>query len=285
MGSRPAAIVTGAGRRIGRGIALKLSSLGYDLLLHYNRSLDDAQSLCDEINARCPGSAALYKEDFSMDVRVCTDSSPSLSEKPLTLRSRCQGVVRACIETFGRCDVLVNNASAYMSTPLVSPPSLADVEENESNLFGSNALAPLYLIQAFASADAGACSAGNGGSLACTRTVVNLLDSMLDRPQPGYCVYTMGKYALLGLTKCAAVELAPEGVRVNAVAPGLSVLPEGMIEAEKAALRLSIPLGQREASVEDVADAVAYLLSATYITGTVLQVDGGWQLAREAKYL
>ncbi|RNF09670.1 pteridine reductase [Trypanosoma rangeli] len=105
---------------------------------------------------------------------------------------------------------------------------------------------------------------------------------MADLPLPGFSVYTMAKHMLDGLTKAAALELAPRRIRVNAVAPGLGLLPPTLSQALQEEYRRNVPLGQREASAAEIADAVAFLVSkdATYITGTTLKVDGGLSLAR-----
>ncbi|EKF29796.1 NAD(P)-dependent oxidoreductase, putative [Trypanosoma cruzi marinkellei] len=105
---------------------------------------------------------------------------------------------------------------------------------------------------------------------------------MTDLPLLGFCVYTMAKHALDGLTRAAALELAPRHIRVNAVAPGLGLLPPAMPQETQEEYRHKVPLGQSEASAAPIADAIAFLVSkdASYITGTTLKVDGGLSLAR-----
>lgn len=286
------AIVTGGAKRIGKGIVLRLHADGFSICLHCRNSRTEADALAAQLNAKRADS-----------VRVCVADLSNVQEvNGAGLGQRCRHVIEFCYGAFGRCDVLVNNASAYMETPLLLAPaepatrdgkgSTPRVEDDVSDLMGSNALAPFYLIRAFArcAVDAGreepeasaADPAPHATPTARTHCVVNLVDSMTNQPLHGLTVYTMGKHALEGLTKCAAVELAPVHIRVNAVAPGLCVMPPVMTEDEKAVLRSKVPLGQREGSVEEIASAVSFLASseAKYITGTTINVDGGWSLTR-----
>lgn len=357
------AIVTGSGRRLGRAIARRLFNDGFKLFLHCNRSVKEVEALCEEMNRIRSGSAVYYSADFNWEGAPTPSGVPSLSVHPCCamrtdrsevnkssggrgdsegvgnrtpLSVRCEQLVQACVRTFGRCDVLINNASAFFPTPLVAakervmreddgcpqcygtlegqeqeppcspttPEGRGEVEARSDSgmvteqeaaacLLGSNALAPYFLTKAFAnvverSPDSRTHSSGETSepmpekpSLALpSRAIVNVIDSMIDRPIPGFTLYTMGKHALLGLTTSAAIELAPRGIRVNAVSPGLSLLPDGMSASAQQALRETVPLGQKEASAEVIADAVAYLVSSPYITGISLPVDGGWRLSR-----
>ncbi|RNF09476.1 pteridine reductase [Trypanosoma conorhini] len=195
----------------------------------------------------------------------------------------CEGIIDCSFRAFGRCDVLVNNASAYCPTPLLPGDDTGDAagaqpfDVRVAELLGSNAVAPLFLIRAFARRQAEV-----GGSEGRDLSVVNLCDAMADLPLPGFSAYTMAKHALDGLTRAAALELAPRHIRVNAVAPGLGPLPPAMPQATREEYRRNVPLGQREASAAEIADAVAFLVSkdAAYITGATLKVDGGLSLAR-----
>lgn len=327
------AIVTGSGRRLGRAIARRLFDDGFNVFLHCNRSVKEVESLCEELNQIRKGSAVYYSADFHWGSRssstmgahpadpCCTNTREGTLQPANTLRVRCERLVDACLRSFGRCDVLVNNASAFFPTPLISTkpegntcprcnrPIDVDTNAKDHNgatlgcgctdedeeaaacLLGSNALAPYYLTKAFANAMKESVESApasleetlpgpSGSSGLPSRAIVNIIDSMLDRPIPGFTLYTMGKQALLGLTTSAAIELAPCGIRVNAVAPGLSLLPEEMSEAAQQALRATVPLGQKEASAEIIADAVVYLVGSPYITGVSLPVDGGWRLSR-----
>ncbi|ESL10039.1 pteridine reductase [Trypanosoma rangeli SC58] len=264
----PAAVVTGAAQRIGRSIALRLHRQGFRVVVHYRRSVGAAQSLVAELNASRAGSAVSCRGDLSLSG---------------SLLDCCEGIIDCCFRAFGRCDVLVNNASAYYPTPLLPADDKGDaagaqpIDAQVAELLGSNAIAPLFLIRAFARRQAEESGLGDRNL-----SVVNLCDSMTDLPLPGFSVYTMAKHALDGLTKAAALELASRRIRVNAVAPGLGLLPPTLPRMLQEEYRRNVPLGQREASAAEIADAVAFLVSkeATYITGTTLNVDGGLSLAR-----
>nr|CCC92002.1 putative pteridine reductase [Trypanosoma congolense IL3000] len=262
----PAVVVTGSATRIGRSIARRLHREGYRVVVHCRNSVDDAESLAAELNSVRSNSAVVCRADL-------TNSG--------ALATRCEEVIGACVSAFGRCDVLVNNASAFYPTPLLPKDDDVDndlklIERQTAELFGSNAVGPFYLTRSFARAAKRAAPSCDGHS----RVIINLCDSLVNQPCMGFCLYNMGKHALIGLTKSAALELAPHGIRVNGVSPGVCLLPEKMEEDKKNEWRRKIPLGQQEASAEQIADAVLFLVSgsAEYITGAILNVDGGLSL-------
>ena len=169
-------------------------------------------------------------------------------------------LVARTVGHFGRLDLLVNNASSFYPTPIgQATPAQWD------DLFASNARAPFFLAQAAAP------------HLRATRgAIVNLVDIHGDQPLAGHALYGMAKAALRMLTKGLALDLAPE-VRVNAIAPGAILWPDGGKSAQaQAALLARVPLG-RTGDPGDIAAAVAWLASAdaAYVTGQVLRVDGG----------
>ncbi|ORC83714.1 putative NAD(P)-dependent oxidoreductase [Trypanosoma theileri] len=266
-GGAPVALVTGGAHRIGRSIVEQLHGDGYCILLHFRSSVVEAKSLVDKLNAIRPKSVLGYQSDFRYSS---------------SLPNQCDAIMGFCFRTFGRCDVLVNNASAFFPTPLLPSNELnknteeVEIEGEISDILGSNAIAPYLLIRAFAKYQPDDLKEKRNLS------IVNIIDSMVDRPLPGYTMYTMAKHALIGLTKSAALELAPLKIRVNAVAPGISLLPEEMPQKQQNLLRQKVPLEQREATPEQVAGSVAFLVSenANYITGTILNVDGGLSLSR-----
>lgn len=265
----PVALVTGAAKRIGKAIASGLHAEGYTVCLHYYQSKEETEALVAFFNEVRPHSAMAIQADLNL-TRVRADAQlPSLP-------ARCTSLVEACYESWGRCDVLVNNASAYYPTPLVSTEDTNEgVEEAAADIFGSNAIAPYYLIKAFAK-KATAVPTEDG------YRVINMVDSMTKQPLLGFAGYTMAKGALESLTQAAALELAPHGIRVNGVGPGLSVLPRNMAPEIQEEYRRKVPLGQRESKAEEIADVVVFLASkkAQYITGAFLNVDGGWSLTR-----
>lgn len=238
--SRPVALITGAARRIGAAIARRLHADGYDLALHYRNSTTDMQALVAELEIARPGSARALQADLAEFDRL-----PELVAKT--------------IGRFGRLDALVNNASAFHPTPFgETTPRQWD------ELFASNARAPFFLAQAAAP-----------HLRAARGAIVNLVDLYAERPLPRHSVYCMAKASLAMMTKSLAVELAPE-VRVNAVAPGAILWPEGDDDAQhQQAVVARTPLA-RTGSAEEIADAVSWLLNgASYTTGQVIRVDGG----------
>ncbi len=250
MSPRPVVLVTGAARRLGRGIALELAAHGWDVALHYHASADDAAATLQQLRAR--GAAA---EGFAAD---------------LADEAACRALVPAVRQRFGRLRAVVNNASLFEHDD-VHDFHTASMERH----WRCNVAAPVLLAQAL---HAQLQAAGDGSDSGC---VINLLDQKLWNPNPDYLSYTLSKAALEAATTLLAQALAPR-VRVCGVAPGVT-LPSGPMDAQAfdAARRLT-PL-QRSSSVTDVAQAVRFLLEAPAITGTTLLVDGGQHLAHQPR--
>lgn len=240
---RPVALVTGAARRLGAAIARRLHAAGHDLALHYRDSGDDMAALVAALEHDRPGSTLAMRADLAEYDRL-----PEL--------------VAQAVGRFGRLDALVNNASAFSPTPLgtITP---ADWDAQ----FLVNARAPVILAQAAAP-----------HLRAARGAIVNLVDIYAERPLRDHLVYGMSKAALVAATHALALELAPQ-VRVNAVAPGAILWPEGKPEAAKETILAKTPLA-RTGSEDEIAEAVRWLLQdATYTTGQILRVDGGRLLA------
>ncbi len=231
------ALVTGAGRRIGRCIALALAREGARLAVHYNRSKEQAEATAAEI--RAGGGEA-------MTVRA-----------ELVELSQVRAMFAAVEDRFGRLDVLVNNASAFYPTPLEEM-----TEPQWDRLLAVNAKAPAFAIQSAARL---MCEGG---------AIVNLTDISAARPWAGFVAYCAGKAALAAVTISAAKALAARGIRVNAVAPGVIEPPAGASPETLAKLLKRVPLG-RKGDAEDVASAVLFLIHNDYVTGVTLNVDGG----------
>nr|AAB61214.1 aldoketoreductase [Leishmania amazonensis] len=280
----PVALVTGAAKRLGSSIAEGLHAEGYAVCLHYHRSAAEANTLSATLNARRPNSAITVQADLSNVAKAPVSGADGSA--PVTLFTRCAALVAACYTHWGRCDVLVNNASSFYPTPLLRSdedghePCVGDREAMEAaaaDLFGSNAIAPYFLIKAFAHR-----SRHPSRAARTNYSIVNMVDAMTNRPLLGYTIYTMAKGALEGLTRSAALELAPLQVRVNGIGPGLSVLADDMPPAVREDYRSKVPLYQRDSSAAEVSDVVIFLCSskAKYITGTCVKVDGGYSLTR-----
>jgi pteridine reductase len=239
----PVALITGAARRIGAGIAQTLHRAGFNIVLHYRDSATSATELCTALNRQRPDSAITVQADLLQMVAL-----PALIARSL--------------QPWQRLDALINNASSFYPTPVGAIDEAA-----WDDLVGSNLKAPLFLSQAAAPH-----LKSSGGS------IVNITDVHADRPMRKYVVYSTAKAGLAALTKSLARELAPE-VRVNAVAPGSILWPEHEMPGEaRESILQRIPL-QRAGTPEDIALAVKFLLlDAPYVTGHILPVDGGRSL-------
>lgn len=240
--STPAILITGAARRVGAEIARTLHAAGACVVLHYRASAQEAGRLADDFNARREKSALALRHDLR--------DSDGLAR-----------MVAEAVAHFGRLDALVNNASSFFPTPVGTIDAAA-----WDDLIGSNLKGPLFLSQAAAP------------HLAKTHgCIVNITDIHAERPLKGYPLYCAAKAGLLGLTRALALELGPQ-VRVNAVAPGAIEWPENATDfpPEAQAAIIEHTLLGRVGSPGDIARTVKFLiLDAPYITGQVINVDGG----------
>lgn len=234
---RKAAVVTGGAVRLGRAVARRLAREGWDLVLHYHSSREaarEAEEECREAGAR----VRLVQADLS----------------------RAEGSRRLCREAreaFEGVDLLVNNAAVFPRTP-----TLAEAAEAWEEILAVNLRAPFL------------CAAGLAEALAEREgSIVFVADIYGRYPLRGYLPYCVAKAGVIMLTRALALELAPR-VRVNAVAPGAILPPEGAPPEWGERLVRRIPRG-RLGDPEDIASAVSYLASAGFVTGQVLAVDGG----------
>ncbi len=235
------ALVTGAGLRIGRAIALDLARGGWTVALHYNRSADAAHAVVDEIAAG-GGRAAAFAADFSDE-------------------SQLEALVPRCARELGPLTCLVNNASLFENDSIGTATRALWDAHIEVNL-----RAPLVLIQAFArQLPEGA--AGN---------VINMIDQRVWNPGPGFLSYTVSKAGLWTLTRTLALALAPR-VRVNGIGPGPALPSRRQTDAAFAAHCARLPLG-RGTTPEEICDAVRFILAAPAMTGQMIALDGGEHL-------
>ena len=237
------AVVTGASRGIGRAIALELASRGAFVVVNYNGSKDRAEEVKKEIEA-AGGKAEVYQcnvSDFE----------------------KCQAFIQDVIKTYGRLDILVNNAGITRDG-LLMKMSEADFDSViETNLKGT------FNTIRFASRQMRKQRSGR---------IINMSSVVGIAGNAGQANYASSKAGVIGLTKAVARELASRGITVNAIAPGFieTEMTEVLSDAVKEASVAQIPLG-RFGKPEDIAKTAAFLASddAGYITGQVIQVDGG----------
>ena len=237
----PVALVTGAGRRIGRAIALGLARAGWDVAVHYRASAGEARAVVAEIEALGRRAAAL----------PCDLADEAAVRALLPQAMAALGAVR-CV---------VNNASLF------EYDSAADFTAARLDAhMRANVAAPVILAQALHAALAD----GEQG------VVINLLDQKLYNLNPDFLSYTLSKAALHTATTMLAQQLAP-AVRVVGIAPGITMVSGDQTEAGFANAHRQTPLG-RSSTPEDIADSVVYAATARALTGTTLLVDGGQHL-------
>ena len=230
-------LVTGAGRRVGRAIALALGAEGMPVVVHYNGSRDGAEETARLI-VESGGDAIVEQADLA---RV--DEAYALVDRAVAWR--------------GTLGALVNSAAIMLRTPIPDT-----TQDDWDRMFALNVRAPYFLSQRAAP------------SLAASRgAIVNIADLAAFESWPAYVPHGMTKAAVVQMTRAMAQALAPD-VRVNAVAPGVVLLPEGWSDEGARHLQETTPL-RRLGAPEDVAQAVVYLLGAEYVTGEVVRVDGG----------
>lgn len=240
-----AVLVTGGARRIGAQLVRELHGSGANIILHYHRSKEEALALAEELNQPRPGSVVTLPADL-LDTVGLVD------------------FMQQAAAVWGRLDGLVNNASSFFATSIEAVSEAA-----WQDLIGTNLKAPLFLAQAAAP--------WLGESRG---AIVNITDIHAERPMRDHVIYSIAKAGLVAMTRSLALELAPR-VRVNAVAPGSNIWPEGEVfsRERRASIMASIPLA-RTGTPEDMAVVVRFLLNeAHYITGQVINVDGGRSIA------
>lgn len=232
------ALITGAARRIGRETAVTLAQEGAQIIVHYHTSLGPAEELAREVRGYGVQAWTL-QADFAN-----AEATTSLIERALNLA--------------GSLDILINNASIF-------PADTLDTV-SESSLMQNmavNAWAPFVLSRDFA-------------RLAHRGVIVNLLDSRLVGYEWTHVGYILSKHALAVLTRMAALQYAPD-IRVNGVGPGLILPPPGRPDSYLERMAPTVPL-KRHGDPQDIADAIAFLVRSEFITGEVINVDGGRHL-------
>ncbi len=246
VGARPVVLITGAAKRVGRAVALRMAHAGCDVFFTYHQSGDDAESLARELSA-LGSTGSFYQVDLA---------------DPAALEEFARDIAGALT----KLDVLVHNASVYSVSPL-SDLAVEDVLRQ----FHVNAAAPLVLTARLAPLLIQSDLPGGGAVIAFTDI------HAMGRPRKDFSAYSMSKAAVTEMIYSLARDLGPE-VRINGVAPGVVAWPDEGAEADPAAQRKyvrRIPLA-RPGTPEDAAEVVRWLaFDATYLTGEIIRVDGG----------
>ena len=231
------ALITGGAARIGAQIARTLHENNFKIVIHCNHSIKKAQLLSDDLNSISQDSSEVISGDLN-DI----DSISSI------------------VNSIDSLDLLVNNASVFYPKP---------VENSElddwNNVINVNLRAPFFLSKELSNK----LSASSG-------SIINIIDIHADRPLKNHAVYNISKAGLKMMTQTLAKELAPS-IRVNGVSPGSILWPEAtaeISETEKKLMLDRIALN-RQGSPQDIADAVLFLANSDYITGQIINIDGG----------
>ncbi len=241
------AVVTGAGRGIGRAIAAALAGQGHDVVVNYHHDLAAARETAVAVE-QAGRQALLHQADVADLGQV-------------------EALVDAALGRFGRIDVLVNNAAITHNALLPSMPASAIEDVIRTNLVGviyaTRAVAPHMLVRRWG-------------------RIVNISSSAAGKPGPGQAAYAAAKGGVESFSRAMAVELAPGNILVNCVAPGVTVTdmsaPLRELHHNELMRRLLL---KRYAEPGEIAEAVAFLASPSnlYMTGEVLHVDGGMKMA------
>jgi NAD(P)-dependent dehydrogenase (short-subunit alcohol dehydrogenase family) len=245
------ALVTGAGKRLGRAMALYLAGRGHDVAVHYATSKAEAESVAAEIRALGRRAVALQAD--------------------LLDEAQVEALIPAATTALGPLTVLVNNASIFEYDRIDTA-----TRESWDRHIGSNLRAPYVLTQGFARQCPPAVTDKNGEPLA-QGLIVNMIDQRILKLTPEFSTYTIAKMGLWALTQTAAQGLAPH-IRVNAIGPGPTLQGARQSTAHFARQRSATVLG-RGASPADITAALGFFLDSPAVTGQFVAVDGGQHLA------
>lgn len=235
------ALITGAGRRIGRAMALELARRGWAVGVHYNRSADDAQAVVETITGGGGKAVALAAD--------------------LTVESAVESLIPKCSAALGTTTLLVNNASLFENDSLATA-----THDSWSAHMAINLRAPLVLTQGLVAGLAGEDS-GN---------VVNMLDQRVWNLSDNFLSYTASKAGLWTLTRTLALACAPR-VRVNGIGPGPALPSARQTQAQFDAWCARMPLGIGT-TPEEICRALAFILDSPSMTGQMIALDGGEHL-------
>ena len=231
------ALITGGAARIGAQIVKTLHHNQFNIIIHCNQSKDKAQLLCDELNSIRTNSVEIFSGNLNN-----IDELDSL------------------VSSINSIDLLVNNASVFY------PKSVEDSEMKDwDDVININLKAPFFLSKGLSKT-----LSKNDGS------IINIIDIHSERPLKKHAIYNISKAGLKMLTQTLAKELAPK-IRVNGVSPGSILWPQDSAEIsedDKNLMLERIAL-HRQGSPQDIADTVLFLANSNYITGQIINIDGG----------
>ena len=236
------ALITGASKRIGRSVAEHLAAKGWNIVVHFNHSEKEAKNLVDSLIAKFSNQKFLIKK---ADLSKINDV---------------QSLIKSTTAEIGKIDLLVNNASVFDASYL---------EETSVELFDMqvnvNFKAPFFLTRDFAEY----CKEGN---------VINFVDTRITSNKSNFAAYSLSKKALWEFTKMAALELSPK-IRINAIAPGVTLPPEDEDENYLNNLAQNIPM-KKPGGIEPILQSVDFILENNHLTGQLLFADGGENLGQ-----
>lgn len=236
-------LITGGAKRVGRCVAEELAKEKANLIIHYHRSSQEAKNLQRKL-----------VQKYGVKVELAQGNLSKLAE--------IRKIAQQAWASFGKIDVLVNNASTFYPTPLGTTK-----EEQWDDLFAVNAKAP-YFLSEFLGLKMKRRGKGK---------IINIVDWAAKRPYSQYVSYCASKAALLAVSRGLAKSLAPK-VQVNAILPGPVMWPEDLGEKIKRSVLKQTPLA-KIGKAQDVASAVKFLIAGNdFMTGTEIHVDGGRHL-------
>jgi NAD(P)-dependent dehydrogenase (short-subunit alcohol dehydrogenase family) len=244
------ALVTGAGKRLGRAMALYLARRGHDVAVHFSSAQDEAEGVAAEIRA--------------MGQKAVTLQADLLDE------AQVETLVPRAVAALGPLTVLINNASIFEYDRIDTA-----TRKSWDRHIGSNLRAPYVLTQAFARQCPPTGTDGNGEPIA-SGLIINMIDQRIWKPTPEFSTYTIAKMGLWALTQTAAQGLAPQ-VRVNAIGPG-PTMQGARQSADHFARQRAATILNRGANPDDIVAALGFFLDSPAVTGQMLAIDGGQHL-------
>ncbi len=251
MEKQRTALITGGARRLGKAIAEDLADMGFNIIIHYNNSQEEALKLKEQLKAK--GSKVfLIKADLKVDEEVMSliENCNRLSESKISL--------------------LVNNASVF-EYDNIQTATLASWETH----FKSNLQAPFFLTKSFAE-QAPELTISKNGEKESNANIINIIDQRVRNLTTDFTTYTLSKTGLWTLTRIAAKALSPK-IRVNAIGPGPTIKAVFQSEENYLKQRRSTPLG-RGSEVVEILQTVKYILKNSSVSGQLICVDGGQNL-------